>query len=358
MTTALVLGKFYPPHPGHLQLLRTALEGHDRVVVLCLGATFDTDPPERRLRALVEDAAAAGLDTARILGRAGFDHTPFDLTDATVWAAHLEVFRAFLADFPDLDAVVTSEAYGWRLAAGLGVRHVSCDPDRTLIPASATAVRADPIRAWPALGPGTRRMLASRIVVLGAESTGTTTVAIALAERLRARGAAWAQTRLVSEFGREVTARKQRDTATGDGPLPLSVAWTAADFSEIVTTQAWLEDEAAGVGGPALICDTDAFATPVWERRYLGTAAALDPSELGRADVYLVTHHEGVPFLQDGARDGEHLRAAMTAAFVEQLIAHRRPFSVLTGTLEQRIGLAERITDTTVARRLAFSDPI
>lgn len=358
MTTALVLGKFYPPHAGHVHLLKTALATHDHVVVLCLGATFDTHRPERRLRALLEDARAAGLDTARIIGRAGFDHTPFDLTNPAVWSAHLHVFRGFLAGCPALDTVVSSEAYGPELADRLGVPHVACDPGRSTVPTSGTEIRADPIRAWSTLGPGTRRMLTTRIVVLGAESTGTTAVSAGLAARLRARGDAWAQTRLVEEFGRTVTERKQRMATTGVGPLPLSVEWTSADFSEIATTQAWLEEEGAALGGPALVCDTDAFATPVWERRYLGPSARLQPSELGCGDVYLVTHHEGVPFVQDGMRDGEHLRSAMTEEFVRQLIAHQRPFSVLTGTLEQRIRLAERITDQTVARRLAFADPI
>lgn len=358
MTTALVIGKFYPPHPGHLHLLRAALANHVRVVVLCLGAQSDSYSPRRRLAALIEDAHADGIDPRRIIGRAGFDHTPFDLSDVTVWAAHVEVFRGFLADCPYFDSLVTSEAYGPELAARLGVPHISCDPDRQALPISASAIRADPIAAWGVLGPGTRRMLASRIVLLGAESTGTTTVAARLAERLRARGGAWTGTGLVEEYGRVVTERKQRRSPTDDGLLPLSVEWTSVDFAEIVTTQAWLEDQATAAGGPALICDTDAFATPVWERRYLGSAARLDPAELGCADVYLVTHHDGVPFAQDGMRDGEHLRATMTGQFVRQLVTHERPFTVLTGSLEDRLRLAERITDQTVAHRLSFSDPI
>ena len=118
-------------------------------------------------------------------------------------------------------------------------------------------------------------------------------------------------------------------------------------------------DQAAADGGPALICDTDAFATPVWERRYLGPEhARLDPATLGRGHVYLLTHHDGVPFVQDGTRDGAHLRARMTDEFLAQLVAHAKPFAVLTGTLARRLALAERITNQAVEQRLRIASPI
>ena len=59
---ALVLGKFYPPHAGHLNLLRAALAARASVVVLCLGGGGDSLRPQARLSALLEDAAAAGLE--------------------------------------------------------------------------------------------------------------------------------------------------------------------------------------------------------------------------------------------------------------------------------------------------------
>ena len=70
------------------------------------------------------------------------------------------------------------------------------------------------------------------------------------------------------------------------------------------------------LGSPLLVCDTDAFATQVWQRRYLGpeshhAATAAVPHH----DVYLVTDHIDVPFVQDGLRDGEHIRRDMTRWF-------------------------------------------
>ena len=75
-------------------------------------------------------------------------------------------------------------------------------PGPRRVPVSGTAVRADPAGALALLSAPVRACLARRVVVVGAESTGTTTMARALAGALR-RTAAW-----VPEYGRELTARK------------------------------------------------------------------------------------------------------------------------------------------------------
>ncbi|WP_375406155.1 AAA family ATPase [uncultured Amnibacterium sp.] len=84
------------------------------------------------------------------------------------------------------------------------------DPGRQLNPVSGTAVCSDPEACWWALAPSVRASLTKRVVVLGAESTGTTTLAKALAEEL---GTLW-----VEEYGREYSeiarASRRRGEAT------------------------------------------------------------------------------------------------------------------------------------------------
>lgn len=202
-------------------------------------------------------------------------------------------------------------------------------------------------------------MLTTRVVLLGAESSGTTTIATALTNRLRERGEVWAETACVPEYGRELTERKQFAEAERTGRRPLSVEWAPADFREVVTRQAAMEEFLARTGSPVLVCDTDAFATPVWERRYLGEERGqLDHSNLGSGDVYLLTDHDGVPFDQDGTRDGEQHREQMTRWFEVALVTHEKPWALLTGDIDARVALAERITDQAVGRKLSFSEPI
>ena len=148
-----------------------------------------------------------------------------------------------------------------------------------------------------------RAGLTTRIVVVGAESTGTTAVAALLAQHYAARGGSWADTQSVPEYGREYTRIKwDRNPA-----VPITdLSWKPEDFDFIGGEQTRRENAAARVGSPILVCDTDAFATAVWERRYLGPAARTGQpwAEVPPRTVYLITDHAGVPWQDDGLREG------------------------------------------------------
>jgi nicotinamide riboside kinase len=115
------------------------------------------------------------------------------------------------------------------------------------------------------------------------------------------------------------------------------LVWPTADFDAIARRQNELEDQLAAEGGPVLVCDTDAYVTGMWHERYLHDRSRSVDAEGRHHPLYLVTHHDGVPFHQDGIRDGEHLRAWMTERFIDDLTRTGRTFVVLTGTVEQRV---------------------
>ncbi len=56
-------------------------------------------------------------------------------------------------------------------------------------------------------------------------------------------------------------------------------------------------------------------------------------------DLYIVTGDE-IPFEHDGLRDGEHVRHAMHARFIERLTETERPFIVVRGSREERLNKA------------------
>ncbi|WP_234974497.1 hypothetical protein [Williamsia sterculiae] len=122
---------------------------------------------------------------------------PVDLTSTTVWAAQVACMRAAVRTVTTdpIDVVVSSESYGPELARWFHAEHVSVDPDRRALPISGTACRADLAGNWHHLDVPARAALTTRAVVLGSESTGTTTVSRALARRFRDRGGVWAPTR-------------------------------------------------------------------------------------------------------------------------------------------------------------------
>lgn len=78
-----------------------------------------------------------------------------------------------------------------------------------------------------------------------------------------------------------------------------------------------------------------------------------------RSAIYLLTDHVGVPFVQDGIRDGEHIRAEMTRWFEDALTATGRSWVLLlTGPLSERVDLAVRVVNLALAQRSSFGAPL
>ena len=247
----------------------------------------------------------------------------YDENDSDIWAQNT---IRWLGRAPD--KVFTSEDYGERYAALMGAKHVMVDKPREHVPISGTSVRTDPYFNWNFIAPPVRGWFAKRICILGSESTGTTSLAKALAEHL--------QTSVVEEYGREYSETKQ---AQNDPDRHTE------EFTRIAIEQTRREDEAACHANRVLICDTNSFATMLWHRRYMGSQshAVKEIARRARCDLYLLTGNE-IPFVQDGLRDGEHIRHEMHRWFEEELAAQQVPWKTLRGSLGHRLREAVRLT--------------
>ena len=95
-----------------------------------------------------------------------------------------------------------------------------------------------------------------------------------------------------------------------------------------------------------MICDTNAWATRLWHERYLGAASPEVDAIAARRppDLYLLTDDD-IPFVQDGLRDGEHIRHTMHRRFVEELENQSVPYALLSGTHEARMAVAVELID-------------
>jgi cytidyltransferase-like protein len=114
--------------------------------------------------------------------------------------------------------------------------------------------------------------------------------------------------------------------------------WRTEDFITVATTQQQREDAAVRRANKVLICDTDALATTIWHRRYVGHDSP-EVNEVGyrsHPDLYLLTMPD-FGFVQDGTRDGEHIRMEMHEWFVERLVSRGIPFIRLGGPHEARM---------------------
>jgi HTH-type transcriptional repressor of NAD biosynthesis genes len=358
----LVMGKFYPPHLGHRLLVDTAAATCDRVTVLVLAHPNESISLEERMAWL---RAIHAHDTNVVIHGARDAH-PIDYENSAVWELHVDLIRSALAEVSHapVSALFCSEPYGAELARRLGARCVEVDPERVLCPVSGTAVRRDPVSSWELLDEPVRAGLAARVVVIGAESTGTTTVSRRLLDALRARGGSHGLTQWVPEHGRAFTvdklavARARAVLEGGPPPALDELVWLEPEFVDIARRQNELEDLAALRGGPVLVCDTDAFATGIWCERYVGSASSGVDAVARRHPLYLLTHHEAVPFEQDGIRDGEAIREWMTGRFEEALASTRSSRLPRNTTVRRPVEAGLSAIDDLVDKYWDFAPPV
>lgn len=355
----LVVGKFWPPHQGHQLLLEIAAAQVAELLVLVYANPDEAAHPAPTraawLRELYRgDEAAAGpyigptpLRIIALTAAAG--GLP---PDAAGDDAHREFVRQWLASHGyAIDVVFSSEAYGPGFAGHLGAAHVLVDRARWQVPVSGTALRAElpassvsvglpdalssvvqPVSAGPKhaalsfLHPFVAAQYGAvppaavpRLVLLGAESSGKTTLATALAEAL---GTAW-----VPEYGRTLHEQK-------NGALDYE------DLLYIGRRQLELEDEATPRARGWLVCDTNAATTALYSYYYfhrcdpaLLALARVCGQRYARTFVCLPT----VPFEQDGWRGPEALRQFQHGAILMQLEALGIPYTLLDGSVAERV---------------------
>ena len=141
-----------------------------------------------------------------------------------------------------------------------------------------------------------------RVRLLGAESTGKTTLASALAD---AYGTLWNP-----EYGRPYTE-------IGRDP---EAPWTSAEFTHIARITCWYEDFLARYARQVLFCDTDAFTTALFHEVYLGAQATDFRDLVERPYDLTVLCGLDVPWAHDGVREFETKRRWMH----ERYLAHAR----------------------------------
>ena len=167
-----------------------------------------------------------------------------------------------------------------------------------------------------------------KVVFLGAESTGKSTLAARMAQEYK--------TQFVPEFGREVWENKQ-------GKLELE------DYVLIAKRHRQLEDTAILEAQQYLFVDTNAITTMFLGYAYQGrglpelTALARE-AETRYHHVFLCS--DDIPFAQDGWRDDSVWRSRAQGMVRYDLAVRGIGYTELYGSLEARVSTVKRILAT------------
>lgn len=325
----LVVGKFAPLHLGHEWLIRQAQEQCEQLVLLSWACPeLPGCEPERRanwlqvrfpeLRSWVVTPEWLAQQRARGLA---LPDLPRESESDTVQRQFVAEFCLAVLGHP-VDVVFTSEAYGDGFAAHLSrcfgrpVEHVEIDRARIQVPVSGTRLRADIHGLRHYLAPQVYGDFVERIALLGGESTGKSSLALALAKTLGTRHAA--------EYGRELWEEQ-------GGVLAYD------DLLRIGRTQVAREQALAGQCQRYLVCDTTPLTTLFYCRELFGRAEAELEHLAERRYQHLFLCADDFPFVQDGTRQDETFRRRQNQWYEQELDRRGWEFTCLRGSLLQRI---------------------
>jgi len=325
-TTGMILGKFMPPHLGHVYCVEFARRFVDRLTVLV--CSIEREPIPGRLRYEWMRELFPDCDVRHVT-----DEVPQEPAEhPEFWSIWKQLLRRELPSGPDY--VFASESYGFPLAEILGSRFIPVDISRELVPVSGTVIRQSPLKYWQYLPAPVRPYFVKRVCVFGPESTGKTTLAANLAKHF--------QTLWVSEFARGLLDHK-------------SGVCDRDDITLIARGQIAAEDALARQANRVLFCDTDLITTTIWSRELFGDCPQWIDDEADRRpyDLYLLLDVD-VPWVDDSQRYLPHRRQEFFEKCRHELTRRGRRMVVVSGSWSERLDLAIREVDRIV---LAIPEP-
>jgi NadR type nicotinamide-nucleotide adenylyltransferase len=311
MTRGLVLGKFMPPHAGHVHLCETARRVVDKLTILICWLPDDPIPGPQRLewmRELFPDCRVICHDA--VVPQAPDEHPD-------IWPIWREIVKA--AHPEPIDRLFAGEAYGQRLAAEVGALGFILVGPRVFPDLSGTAIRADPWAHWDGLPAPVRAAFARKICLHGPESTGKSVMAPRLAEHFK--------TIWVPEYGRVHCELN-------------GLELDSAGLTLIADTQRAMTEAALPMCNRRLIVDTDALTTAAWSIMLLGEVPETIPLRPD-ADHYLLFDVD-VPWADDGTRyfPDDANRQRFMAACEEVLKRAGASWTLISGDWERRFDKA------------------
>lgn len=314
----LTLGKFAPLHKGHQFLIEEARKQVDRLYVLVYEANETWISVKRRaawIRKLYPDVIVIEGHNAP----QSYGYTPEIIAEQDAYIRGMMPER--------ITHFFSSENYGEHVSAALGANDVRIDMNRSNVALSATIVRANPSKAAEYLHPIVLRDFIKRVVVLGAESTGKTTLTQALASRYK--------TTCMLEHGRMFW---QRHNVGGK--------LSGAQLVELAREHRVLEAQAFNASNGLFFTDTNAFTTLQFCKLYgepiFPALRRMAYEDMERYDLYLLCDID-IPFVQDGTRRDENVRLSFQAELHRELAGWGQPYHLVSGSVEERLNRVENI---------------
>lgn len=306
---AFIVGKFLPPHQGHKMMIDFACS-LAREVIVCVEQQkqepIDVFLRQRWLQQVVPSNAIV----QPLLGV--HPQSPSDCDSEEAFWAHWK--KVIQEHAPKVDVIVSGDTYGAKLAHDLGVAWMPID--RQEFPVSATLIKQNLWEHMEFLIPPAQQAFARRVVVLGSESTGKSSLCRALAEAT--------QTRMVPEYAEHwIKMHPKR-------------AWDRAAFDDFYLGQKALRKATLPLCNGLVFEDSHALTTALYARvhgfddlaeRYLREAEQDEPHHV------ILASDQGAVWVPDLHRNEF---VSLQQDFETILTSWNWPYTVVEGSWEQR----------------------
>ncbi len=310
----LTLGKFAPFHHGHQFVIETALAEVDELRLLIYDCPETTSIPlpvrSAWIRAIYPNVQVIEAWDA-----------PTEVGDTPKIKRSHEEHLLILPELCGVTHFYSSEFYGDHVSAAFGAVNRQVDSERQTVPISGTAIRENPYAYRDFLHPIVYRDLVANIVLLGAPSTGKTTLTECLAQEY--------ETVWMPEYGREYWDQHQSERRL----IPEQLVEIAEGHIE-------REERLLLQSNHFLFTDTNAMITVLFANYYHGFALPrlleLADTNASRYDLVFVCDTD-IPYDATWDRSGEGNRRIFQRQILSDLHIRKIPYIVLRGNLERRV---------------------
>lgn len=318
----LIVGKFSPLHEGHEQLINNALVECEKLLVLSYSRPeFDGYEAHKRQLWLqtrfpqVQVVVMAPQDALEW----GIGEMPDNEDDGDIHRHFVASLCLSKLNFIP-QAVFTAEDYGDGFARVLSERfgekvcHMYSERETGPSAVSGTLLRSDIHHYRHLIAPSVYADFAHRICLLGGESTGKSTLSVALAAALN--------TIHIAEYGREHRELKK-------GELLFD------DMLVIAQTQVMREINARP--NRYLVCDTSPLTTLFYSLEIFNKAEMKLEHLAQRQYDTVVLCANDFEFVQDGTRQGQQFSNRQQEWYLKELKRRNIPYLLVTGSIELRV---------------------
>lgn len=315
----LMLGKFAPFHKGHQLLIETAINEVDELIVLIYDDPVINIPLATRANWIREIypniIVIEGVNSPNDTGYT-----------AEIMKIQEDYVLSILGN-RNISHFYSSEPYGVHMSIALNAINRQVDVSRNIIPISATKIRKDTFKNKNFVHPVVYSDLITKVVLLGAPSTGKTTLAEKLALHF--------DTQWMPEYGREYWEKYQ-----------INKRLTLDDLLKIAEIHIEREDALVLKSNQFMFSDTNAITTYLFSLDYHGSALEklenLAKQAANRHDFIFVCDTD-IPYDDTWDRSGDVKRKGFQEKILEDLKDRNLKYYILRGNVEQRIEQVSKV---------------